>query len=119
MSKPELSNRSRRIPELDALRGIAILLVLIYHFVIIPGGLSVASASLPAYLIALGKLSWSGVDLFFVLSGFLIGGILLDARTSRNYFKAFYMRRFHRILPIYLAMCLMLWIVSSLSIDSW
>jgi peptidoglycan/LPS O-acetylase OafA/YrhL len=119
MSKPGLSNRSRRIPELDGLRGIAILLVLIYHFVIIPGGLSVASASLPAYLIALGKLSWSGVDLFFVLSGFLIGGILLDARTSRNYFKAFYMRRFHRILPIYLAMCLVLWIVSSLSIDSW
>ena len=119
MSKPEPSNRSRRIPELDGLRGIAIFLVLIYHFVIIPGGLSVASASLPAYLVALGKLSWSGVDLFFVLSGFLIGGILLDARTSRNYFKTFYMRRFHRILPIYLAMCLVLWIASGVSIDSW
>src|SRR5712691_8898491 len=90
----------KRIPELGGLRGIAILLVLVYHFIIIPGGLSVGNATLPAYLVALGKLSWSGVDLFFVLSGFLIGGILLDARNSPNYFKTFYLRRAHRILPI-------------------
>lgn len=92
-----------RIPELDGIRGLAIASVLIYHhfflaFRFVPG-------SLPAYLLATGRLAWSGVDLFFVLSGFLIGGILLDARDSSNYFKVFYIRRFLRIVPIY-ALCL-------------
>lgn len=43
------------------------------------------------------------MDLFFVLSGFLIGGILLDERKATNYFKVFYVRRVCRILPAYFA----------------
>jgi peptidoglycan/LPS O-acetylase OafA/YrhL len=85
-----------RIPELDGLRGIAILLVLFYHYVSIPPGQ--ISTQFPQTIFAIG---WSGVDLFFVLSGFLIGGMLLDVRESPNYFKTFYGRRFYRIVPLY------------------
>jgi peptidoglycan/LPS O-acetylase OafA/YrhL len=87
-----------RIPELDGLRGLAILLVLVGHYFAVPG---VGSVSLlNGYWFRLG---WTGVDLFFVLSGFLIGGILLDARGSPRYFKTFYARRFFRIIPVYYA----------------
>jgi len=93
-----------RIPELDGLRGIAIGTVLIWHYFVIP---TVAAPATPlSYALVFGRLTWSGVDLFFVLSGFLIGGILLDARKASNYFKIFYTRRFFRILPIYAAILL-------------
>jgi peptidoglycan/LPS O-acetylase OafA/YrhL len=97
LAGPRVSS-SFRVPELDGLRGVAILLVLIYHgvFDVLP------RSSLLGRLMAVGRLGWSGVDLFFVLSGFLIGGILIDARLSPNYFRTFYWRRAYRILPIYL-----------------
>jgi peptidoglycan/LPS O-acetylase OafA/YrhL len=83
-----------RIPQLDGLRGVAILLVIIWHYI----------ASVPGanpLLATIFSLTGSSVDLFFVLSAFLLGGILLDHRESPNYFKVFYVRRIARILPLY------------------
>lgn len=88
---------STRIPALDGLRGVAILLVLLCHAVFEYHPRSVFFSD----LIVVGRLAWSGVDLFFVLSGFLIGGILLDVKDSPRYFKTFYARRAYRILPLY------------------
>ena len=92
-----IPNWSARIPALDGLRGIAILLVLLRHSIF---GMATHSKLLARFLAA-GELTWSGVDLFFVLSGFLIGGILLDARESPRYFQTFYIRRAYRIFPLY------------------
>ena len=89
-----------RIRELDGLRGVAIAMVVYISFV--PDHPGVSAGSALAYLQAAARLSWTGVDLFFVLSGFLIGGILLDSRDSTNYYSVFYKRRFFRIIPLYL-----------------
>jgi peptidoglycan/LPS O-acetylase OafA/YrhL len=83
-------------PELDGVRGLAILMVVLFH-VFRPklDGTPWQFLMLPA------KLGWAGVDLFFVLSGFLIAGILLDNRHAGNYYQVFYARRSLRILPLY------------------
>src|SRR6266480_5667042 len=94
----------QRIPELDGLRGLAILLVLVFHYTAQEGLLAVGT--LASHVQRLTIMGWTGVDLFFVLSGFLIGGILMDVRSSPSYFKTFYYRRFFRIVPIYY-----LWII--------
>jgi peptidoglycan/LPS O-acetylase OafA/YrhL len=87
-----------RIASLDGLRGIASLMVLAYHF----GPNITLETSSPFYVLHRIPAFWfDGVDLFFVLSGFLISGILVDARKSPNYFKTFYARRLFRIFPLY------------------
>jgi peptidoglycan/LPS O-acetylase OafA/YrhL len=90
-----------REPALDGIRGIAIALVLFHHFVIYSG--MVRGHYLDQYVLRLGHSSWIGVDLFFVLSGFLITGILYDAKASQHYFRDFYARRALRIFPLYFA----------------
>jgi peptidoglycan/LPS O-acetylase OafA/YrhL len=74
-------------------------MVVVFHYLEQQG--TVAGGGLTPILQRLALMGWSGVDLFFVLSGFLIGGILVDARNSPSYFKTFYTRRFFRIIPIY------------------
>jgi peptidoglycan/LPS O-acetylase OafA/YrhL len=93
------NNSSLQIPQLDGLRGIAIFLVIVWHYVAF--SLLPEPGSIAAYAMDCLRLSWSGVDLFFVLSGFLIGGILIDNQKANNYFKVFYVRRVFRILPLY------------------
>jgi peptidoglycan/LPS O-acetylase OafA/YrhL len=93
---PRSEATGQKITSLDGLRGFAVLAVMLHHSAnynptdnlinrVIRGGLS---------------LGWIGVDLFFVLSGFLITGILLNTRNCRNYFSSFWCRRALRILPL-------------------
>jgi peptidoglycan/LPS O-acetylase OafA/YrhL len=84
------------VPALDAIRGLAIVVVTLYRFG--GGGGGPASAIEHPWLIELGQ---RGVDLFFVLSGFLITGILFDAKGKEHYFRNFYVRRALRIFPLY------------------
>src|SRR5262245_29341716 len=82
-----------QIREFDGLRGIAIVLVMLHHFW--PNSCFLAPFK------SLVHLGWIGVDLFFVLSGFLITGILLDMRNKPHYYRNFYARRALRIFPLY------------------
>ena len=94
------------VPELDGVRGFAILLVLGLHFICTQ--IYVAHGPIEALLKKVTGYGRWGVDLFFVLSGFLITGILWDTRGSRRYFKTFYMRRTLRIFPLYYATLIVL-----------
>ncbi len=91
----------RHIPALDGLRGIAIALVLLFHFGLGLNGASSGSAAPGQYYSRMVSIGWCGVDLFFVLSSFLITSILLDAKRAQHYFRNFYMRRVLRIFPLY------------------
>ena len=87
----------KHLPALDGLRGVAILLVLCCHLAENCWAFKYPWRILPI----IGGGGWVGVDLFFVLSGFLITGILWDDRGSRRYFKNFYIRRTLRLAPLY------------------
>lgn len=88
-------------PQLDAIRGIAVLLVIIHN-----------TGSFPSlHLGAISAYGWMGVDIFFVLAGFLITGIMLDAKQADGYFKKFYARRCLRIWPLYYGLLLFVFVI--------
>jgi peptidoglycan/LPS O-acetylase OafA/YrhL len=98
---------SAHLPALDGVRAIAILMVIVYHAL---NGLPAATAPQNVFLNVVEQ-GWVGVDLFFVLSGFLITGILMDARSPVHVLRRFYARRVLRIVPVYVAFLLFsMWI---------
>lgn len=94
------------MPELDSVRGIAILLVLFLHGMARPLNAELSRGG--ELLLAFCGYGGVGVNLFFVLSGFLITGILFDNRSKPDYYRRFYTRRALRILPAFYATLLLL-----------
>jgi len=103
----DVGPRRKRVEALDGVRGIAVLAVLLFH----------CSLQLQGPWHIAGSWGWMGVDLFFVLSGYLITGILLDARgaPSRLYYGGFYGRRLLRIAPAFVTLMLTLSVVPKLT----
>lgn len=105
---PAAAPARRHVPALDGVRGLAIALVMSLHFVnnqVVPTNLFERAA------VTLTNYGLWGVDLFFVLSGFLITGILADARGGPGYFSNFFARRALRIFPLYYVVLLLLTVV--------
>lgn len=100
-----------RIRTLDGLRGIAVWLILIHHFVGLSPLLEGPAGSTLSYVRAALGLTPTGVDLFFVLSGFLIGGILMDHAGEPGSFRVFYARRALRILPLAMIHIGLVWLL--------
>jgi peptidoglycan/LPS O-acetylase OafA/YrhL len=93
---------SKHIPILDGIRAYAVLLVCLVHFFQVnESGLYQTNRLLGIFLFKVSQLGLKGDVLFFILSGFLITGILLDSKKSPKYFTTFYARRFLRIFPLY------------------
>lgn len=99
----------RHVSAADGLRGIAVIATMLFHiqvFTVVTG----TPLWERSYAMAAG-LGWAGVDLFFVLSGFLITGLLYESRSQPHYFRVFYLRRTVRIFPLYYAVLFLFFIL--------
>lgn len=100
-------NLRGHLPVLDGVRGLAVLMVLVFHF----AGQMQPTNLAERIVVGVTKQGLLGVDLFFVLSGFLITGILYETRDDPHYFRNFYMRRVLRIFPLYYGVLAIIFIV--------
>ena len=105
ITEPEVNRNARvpgvgtRVSAFDGVRGLAILLVMVSHIAVLSDSHLIVDRVLNHFT----TVGWIGVDLFFVLSGFLITGILLDTKGAPRYFRTFYGRRTIRIFPLFYA----------------
>jgi peptidoglycan/LPS O-acetylase OafA/YrhL len=99
---------TRHLPALDGVRGVAVLIVVAYH----TGGGAQSSNFIVRSIGLVLKAGWSGVTLFFLLSGFLITGILWDSKGAPHWWRNFYARRILRISPLYYGSLLLVMLVS-------
>jgi peptidoglycan/LPS O-acetylase OafA/YrhL len=96
------------VPALDGVRGLAILLVLAHNLNPFEG----SDRALQRFAELASTFGWVGVQLFFVLSGYLISGILLDTRGAPHYYRAFFGRRMLRIFPLYYGVLLLSFVIA-------
>lgn len=102
------SGEVRRIVALDGVRGLMTLFVVVSHlFAEVPGGVSAL------------MFGWIGVDMFFVLSGYLVGKLILEKRSCENFFSVFYARRFLRTIPAYMITVLVVFGLFRLCDPAW
>jgi peptidoglycan/LPS O-acetylase OafA/YrhL len=85
---------NRRVIELDGLRGLAALAVIVAHYF-----------GEVAHGFRIFTFGWLGVDVFFVLSGYLIGSLILEQQSQPGFLGVFYLKRAARIIPVYAAVC--------------
>jgi peptidoglycan/LPS O-acetylase OafA/YrhL len=103
-------NLHGQMPVLNGVRGLAILMVVVFHFV----GTVPPSDSVERAIVSVTNYGSYGVELFFVLSGFLITGILYDSHDQPRYFRNFYMRRVLRVFPLYYGVLALVFFVAPL-----
>lgn len=103
-----------RMTELDGVRAIAISMVLAFHCLRFPNH----GHSIIGYVSRIPSGGWGGVDIFFALSGFLVGGILLDGRGRPNLLRTFLIRRVVRIMPLYFVMLATFYLTELLLVQS-
>ena len=108
LGAPNDQGKERRILALDGIRGVACILVIVSHFFgEVPHGVKAS------------MVGWVGVDIFFVLSGFLIGRLILEKKQHANFFSVFYVRRFWRIIPAYVLTVLAVSLLVALCPPTW
>jgi peptidoglycan/LPS O-acetylase OafA/YrhL len=104
----QATHHEQRLVALDGLRGLMTILVVISHYF----------AEVPHGITAL-MVGWIAVDMFFVLSGFLVGRLILDKQQNDNFFTVFYARRVFRTLPIYFVCLLVNAVLLSIFSGHW